>query len=511
MFVLSVKRRLAVIAMPVLGLVLAMGVVHAQPSGPASAAGQPAQAPQPTERFVDGIAAVVNKQVITLFQVEQELKAAQKQLAMQDIQAPDDDTLRRQVLQRMITEELIKQQARRLNVSVSDAQLNEAIANISRRNNMSEAQLKAEIEKSGVAWDYYRRSLRQEILTDLVRQREVDNRIMISDNEVDAFLRSQSVTGGFVGGAQGAPAGQQSAAQGSPMQPLGLAQILIQVPESASPAQVQEYRREAQDALARINAGEDFAAVAAAVSDGQGALEGGDMGVRPAQGWPDLFLQAVQNLSENEVSDIIQSGNGFHILKVTTRGQPSGGAQPPQSAQPQPPAANQQQNEMAAVFQSDGPMMVTQTRVRHILIKTDQATSEERARTRLEDIRQRVLAGEDFSDLARRYSEDASAPLGGELGWLSPGETVPPFEQAMDNLEPGEISEPVRTQFGWHLITVEERRTEDMEDEFKRMRAREVLFERQVGPAFEDWLGQIRAQAYIDNRLDPRGNQLNRN
>ncbi|HCP77642.1 MAG TPA: molecular chaperone SurA, partial [Pusillimonas sp.] len=175
------------------------------------------------------------------------------------------------------------------------------------------------------------------------------------------------------------------------------------------------------------------------------------------------------------------------------------------------PAANQQQNEMAAVFQSDGPMMVTQTRVRHILIKTDQATSEERARTRLEDIRQRVLAGEDFSDLARRYSEDASAPLGGELGWLSPGETVPPFEQAMDNLEPGEISEPVRTQFGWHLITVEERRTEDMEDEFKRMRAREVLFERQVGPAFEDWLGQIRAQAYIDNRLDPRGNQLNRN
>lgn len=508
MFVLSVKRRLAVFAMPVLGLLAGMGVGHAQPNGSASAAGQAAQSPT---RFVDGIAAVVNKQVITLYQLEQELKAAKAQLAMQNIQAPDDDTLRRQVLQRMITEELIRQEARRLNVGVNDAQLDQAVANIAQRNNMSEAQLRAEIEKSGVTWEYYRQSLRQEILTDLVRQREVDSRIMISDGEVDAFLRSQSVTGGFVGGGQptaGAPAGQ-APAQASPMQPLGLAQILIQVPESASPSQVEEYRREAQDALARIKAGADFAAVAAAVSDGPGALEGGDMGVRPAQGWPDLFLQAVQGLSANEVSDIIRSGNGFHILKVTTRG--SGPQQSAQQQVPPPPEVDARANEMAAVFQSEGPMMVTQTRARHILIKTDQATSDERARTRLEDIRQRVLAGEDFGDLARRYSEDASAPLGGDLGWLSPGETVPPFEQAMDNLQPGEISEPVRTPFGWHLITVQERRTEDMEEEFKRMRAREVLFERQVGPAFDDWLGRVRAQAYIDNRLDPRGNQLNRN
>ncbi|NLZ10681.1 MAG: molecular chaperone SurA, partial [Alcaligenaceae bacterium] len=157
-------------------------------------------------------------------------------------------------------------------------------------------------------------------------------------------------------------------------------------------------------------------------------------------------------------------------------------------------------------FAQEGPMMVTQTRARHILVKVDQGTTRERALDRARELRQRVVMGEDFAEVARRTSEDASAPQGGDLGWLTPGETVPPFQQAMDTLSPGEVSEPVLTQFGWHVIKVEDRRTQDMENEFKRMRARQMLFERQAGPAFEDWLGQIRGSAYIDNRLAPRQN-----
>ncbi|MGB6102261.1 MAG: peptidylprolyl isomerase, partial [Pusillimonas sp.] len=242
-----------------------------------------------------------------------------------------------------------------------------------------------------------------------------------------------------------------------------------------------------------------FGGVAASSSDGPQALDGGELGVRPVDGWPDLFVRATQNLQAGQVSDIVQSGNGFHILKVLTRGQPqpqsqgAGPAAPPAMAQ-QAPA-------------QQGPMMVTQTHARHILIKTTQVMSDEQAQTRLAQVRQRLVNGESFEDLAKRYSEDASAPQGGDLGWLTPGETVPAFEQAMDALEPNQISQPIQSQFGWHLIQVLERRTKNMENEFRRMQARQLLFQRRVEPAFEDWLSQLRGQAYIDNRLDPASNR----
>ena len=363
---------------------------------------------------------------------------------------------------------------------------------------MTKEKLRAEIEKTGVAWSYYLDSLRQEMLTDMVRQRAVDSRIVVSDAEVDAFLNSQGRSGNLLGGAQRGAAAQQTVPR-----ELGLAQILVQVPEGASTQQIQDLRAKAESLLARVRGGADFASVAAASSDGPEALEGGNMGVRPTEGWPDIFLSAVSNVATGAVSDIVQSGNGFHILKVTTRGPEPGQSQAANAGVPQP------QQEM---FAQEGPMMVTQTRARHILIKIDQVTSEERALTRIRDFRQRIVMGEDFAEVARRSSDDASAPEGGDLGWLTPGETVQPFQQAMDGLQPGQISEPVLTQFGWHIIQVEERRTRDMEDEFKRMRARQVLFERQAGPAFEDWLSQIRSQAYIDNRLVPRAsnNRFNR-
>jgi len=350
-------------------------------------------------------------------------------------------------------------------------------------------QLRAEIEKTGASWEAYLKNLRQEVRADLVRQRAVDSTIMITDAEVDAYLKAQERRG------SGSPGLSRAAA--APPVALGLAQILVAVPEGAPAGQVQQLRRKAEDILGRLRGGADFASLAASSSDAPEALQGGALGVRPMDGWPDLFLQAVQNVQVGGVSDIIQSGNGFHILKVLEREQP-GGAQ----AAPGQAAQQAQQPQMP-----QGPVMVTQTHARHILIKVSPALSEERALERLRQLRQRISMGEDFQDLARRFSEDASAPQGGDLGWVNPGEMVPAFERAMNALQPGQVSEPIQTQFGWHLIEVLERRTKNMEDEYRRMQARQVLFQRRAEPAFEDWLSHLQGQAYIDNRLDPKSSR----
>jgi len=470
------------------GLLPAVATVAA----PAKAA-KPA-ASQAAPEFVDGIAAVVNKNVITLRQVETQTQSARQQLRQQNIPVPPDDVLRKQVLQRMITQELERQEADRLGVRVNDAQVQRALDTIAQRNRISTAQLRTEIEKSGIKWSDYLDSLRDEVRFDMLRQRAVDSTIMISDAEIDAFLRSQ---GGQAAASKqpqagAAPAAPAPAATGPEV--LGIAQILVAVPEGASSSQVAELRRKAEGLLAKVRGGADFAGVAASSSDGPQALEGGNMGVRPVAGWPDLFVQATRDLQAGQVSGIIQSGNGFHILKVLTRGQ-SG----PARAQAAPQAGP-----AAPVTGQQGPMMVTQTHARHILIKTSKVMTDEQARTRLVQLRQRIENGEKFADLAKRYSEDATAPQGGDLGWLTPGETVPAFEQAMNGLQPGQLSQPVQSQFGWHLIEVIERRSKDMGDEYKRMQARRALFERRLEPAVEEWLNQLRGRAYIDNRLDPQ-------
>ncbi len=492
------KRRLASILIPILG-VTSSGVALA--AKPVAKAAEPAGAQQ-SQQFVDGIAAVVNKKVITLQQVNTEARQAQTQLQRQKIPVPEYAILQKQVLQRMIAEELERQEAERLGIRVSDAQAERAARTIAERNKISVARLQQEVEKSGVAWDTYMKGLRQELRLDLLRQRAIDSTINISDAEVDAFLKNQ---GGQAAPLQQSQPQQPAPAQQSGPQILGLAQILVVVPEGSPPSRVQELRNKAEGLLKRVRGGADFAGVAASSSDDPKALSGGELGVRPVDGWPDLFLQATQNLKPGEVSDVIQSGNGFHILKVLTRGptqspaQASGPASPPTA----PAAGN-------TPLQQQGPMMVTQTHARHILIKTTKVMSDEKAQTRLNQLRERLANGESFESLAKRYSEDVSAPQGGDLGWLTPGETVPPFEQAMNALQPNEISQPVKSQFGWHLIQVLDRRTKNMENEFKRMQARQILFQRRVEPAFEDWLSQLHGQAYIDNRLDPQSNRNRR-
>lgn len=502
---LHAKRWLALVLIPVLGAMSSNGVLAATSTAKSSA---PAKA-APSSQFVDGIAAIVNKKVITLQQVDAEAKSAQEQLKRQKIPVPDTDALRKQVLSRMINEELERQEAQRLGIKVNDAQVQQAVQTIAQRNRISTERLRQEVEKTGVAWNDYLKNLKQEVMLDMLRQRAVDSTITISDAEIDNFLKGQgnqlpAPTQAPVAPAPAAAAPEPAAPQRSGPQVLGLAQILVAVPEGAPAAKVEELRRKAEGLLARVRGGADFAGVAAASSDDPKALNGGELGVRPMNGWPDLFLKETEGLKAGEVSRVFQSGNGFHILKVLTRGQP---ARRP-AAQAQAPAPTPGQPAQPA--QHQGPMMVTQTHARHILIKTTKVMSDEKAETRLNQLRQRLANGESFEDLAKRYSEDASAPQGGDLGWLTPGETVPAFEQAMNALEPNQISQPVKSQFGWHLIQVLERRTKDMEKEYKRMQARQILFQRRVEPAFEDWLSQLRGQAYIDNRLDPQSNRQRR-
>ncbi|OWT71593.1 MULTISPECIES: peptidylprolyl isomerase [unclassified Achromobacter] len=465
--------------------------------GKAPAPAEAAPPAPPPEQFADGIAAVVNKDVITLREVRDATQAAMGDLTRQKIQLPPQDVLQRQVLQRLIMQRLQRQEAARMNIKVDQSTVDQAINTVAARNKISMDQLRKEVEKSGISWETYRRNIADEVLSDRLRARTVDANIIISDAEVDAYLKEQQRRRG------GAPASapmqqaeapeQQAAAVQSDR--IALAQILVRVPDGSNTEQVAVLRKKAEDLLARVKGGSDFASVAAASSDGPEALQGGAMGVRPLDGWPDLFVRAVANLPKGQVSGIIQSGNGFHILKVLDRA--SGGAPAPAPA----PQAMPQQPPGGGAPQ--GPMQVTQTHARHILIKTSAVVNDAQARQRLELLRQRIVSGgEDFATLARQNSQDATAPQGGDLGWLSPGETVPPFEAAMNTLKINEISEPIQSPFGWHLIQVLERREKDVADEMQRMQARRTLFERRSEPAFEDWLDQLHDQAYIDNRLE---------
>jgi len=489
------RRRLAALLITVLGASAASVSLAATSSGRSASA---TTGSGPSQQFVDGIAAVVNQQVITLKQVNLEVADAESNLKMQNIPIPERSILQRQVLQRMIIEELQRQEADRIGIRVSEGQLERAVESIAQRNQMTVEQLRKEVERSGLPWSRYLEGLRSEVRFDLLRQRQVDSTVNITDAEVDAFLRNQGVR-------PAASAPQAAAPMTVPPQQaaprvLGLAQILVAVPETASSSEVNRLQQRAEELLAKLRAGADFAGMAASSSDGPQALEGGVLGVRPVEGWPDLFINAAQGLKVGQVSGIIRSGQGFHILKVLTLGEEQQAARrpaaPDMSATPQSQAAPGQ-----------GPMIVTQTHARHILVRTNQITSDEQAEQRIRHLRDRVLSGESFQDLARRHSDDATAPQGGDLGWLSPGETVPAFEQAMNGLQPGEVSEPIKSPFGWHLIEVLERRNQDMGEDFQRMQARQILFQRRIEPAVEQWLSQLQGQAYIENRLDPQQNR----
>lgn len=486
--------------------------VFAQPSsgGTARPSASPKAAAAGVDRDADTIVAVVNKEVITRRELDARVRLAKRDMAAQRIQMPPDNVLTPQILQRLITEKLELQEGRRLNIQITPVMINTAIETIAKRNNATVAQIRQQLQASGVPWSDYENLIRRELLLERLRQTVVDRTILITDAEVDAFLREQKARE-----AGGLPVVRPTPAPAPPPPPppkpkavqpaiMGIAQILVRVPEGSSTDEVAALRKKAQDLLARVRKGESFESVAKASSDGAEASRGGDLGVRPLNGWPDLFLKAVANVPDGRISNIIQSPNGFHILKVVGR---AGGEPPPQAQQaPPPPAPSGPDAQLPK-----GPMPVQQTQARHILLKSSAVMTDDIARQRLADIRQRIVqGGESFSDLAKRFSNDASAPQGGDLGWLNPGETVPPFEKAMNALKIGEVSAPVQSQFGWHLILVEGRRTQDMADQFLRNQVRQRLFIQRSEAEFDAWLQRVRNQSYIDNRLE-KAERLNRN
>ena len=402
---------------------------------------------------LDAIVAVVNDDVITQLELDTELAAIKKQFAQQRTVLPPDDVLKKQLLERMVLRRIQLQMAERGNVRVDDETLNRTIENIAARNGLSLPAFRETLLREGMDFGQFRENMRDEIVISRLQKRQVDSTVMVTEQEIKNFLANQALQGG---------------AQSE----YRLSHILIGVPEAASAEQIASARGKAQKTVEELRAGADFGQTAIAVSDGQQALEGGDLGWRQVGALPTLFADWVTQHAVGEVSEPMRSPSGFHIIKLAeTR-------------------ANVPQH------------VVTQTHVRHILIHTDELTGSDAARARLLTLKQRLEAGEDFAALAKANSDDpGSAVEGGDLGWVNPGEMVPPFEQAMNTLAEGKLSEPVQSQFGWHLLEVLGRRSHDNTDKVQHDQAREMIHARKVEPALDNWLRRLRDESFVETRL----------
>ena len=414
-----------------------------------------ALAQQPKVIVLDRIVAVVNSEVITRGDLEERTRLVTLQLRQQGTPLPPREVLERQTLERMISNRVQLQFARNTGLRVDDGELDRAIQRIAKENKLSVQDLRGALEKDGLPFSRFREDIRDEIILARLREREVDNRVVVTESEIDNFISTRQ-------------------SQTDRSEEYNLSHILVTVPENASPEQIQSRRDRAEQALAQLKSGADFRQVAAGFSEAPDALQGGNMGWREAARMPTLFLDAIKTLQPGAVSPLLRSANGFHILRVNER------------------------------RGSAAPMIVRQTRARHILIRTNELVPEAEARRRLVSLKERLDNKADFAQLARQYSEDASNAKGGDLGWLSPGDTVPEFERALNSLNPGETSEPVQTPFGWHLIQVLEHRSEDMSRERLRLDARKALHARKSDESYQEWVRQQRDQAYIDYRLEER-------
>jgi peptidyl-prolyl cis-trans isomerase SurA len=419
--------------------------------------GAPVAGPAQNITLVDRIAAVVNKEVITLSELNEAVAGAQRQLRRQGTPAPEREVLERQMLERLILDKAQLQLARDAGIRVDELQLDRAVQRVAQSNGLALADFRRALERDGVVFETFREELREQIVLSRVREREVDDKIQVSDTEIDLFLEQMKTR----------PAERVD---------YNLAHILVRVPEQASPERLAAARAKAEKALAEARAGRDFGQLAAAYSDAPDALQGGALGWRAQDRLPELFSSALRAMGPRDVSEVLRSPAGFHVLKVIER---------------------------RGTVATDAP--VAQTRLRHILIRTSELVSEGEARRRLADLRERIVnGGSDFAELARVHSDDATAGRGGELDWVYQGDTVPDFERAYLELKIGEISQPVRTPFGYHLIQVLERRSADMSPERRRLQARQALRERKSDEAYQEWLRQLRDQIYVELRLDER-------
>lgn len=402
---------------------------------------------------VDRVVAVVNKEVITQVELRGRIAQATTQLGRQGVQIPPPDVLERQVLERLIIERIQRQLAEEGALRVDEATLSRAIARIAENNKLTEDELRSRLAQDGVTWERFREQIRSEILLTRLREREVDSQVVVTEAEIDNFIATNPEA--FTG------------------QEFMVAHILLRAPESPTQQDITRLTRRAEEVSAKLAAGEDFGQLAASYSDAPDAMSGGQIGWRSQDRLPALFADALRDLDPGQVSPVIRSAAGLHIVKfVAVRG-----------------------------GELSGTTEVEQTRARHILLKTSEVLSDSDAESRLLGLRERIVNGESFEDLARANSADLSAAKGGDLGWLNQGDTVPEFQRAMNDLAPGEISGPVQSPFGWHLIQVVERRMQDLSDERKRTVARNALRTRKADEAYNDWLRRIRDSAYVEIRL----------
>ena len=404
---------------------------------------------------VDRIVAVVNNEVITSREVAVRIKTVTQQLGQQGTPLPPPDVLQKQVLERMIMDRLQIQLAKETALRVDDMQLDRTVGRVAENNKMSLTDFRRALERDGIQFDKFREEIRNEIMLSRLREREVDSKITISDNEIEFFL------------------GQQDASKSAAAE-YNLSHILLRLPEQASPEQVEKQRTRAAEVLLQLREGADFAKLAVSFSDATDALQGGAMGWRVRDRLPELYSQALDVMKAGDVSGVLRSPAGFHVIKLLERR--GGGA----------------------------PVLVEQTRARHILVKTSQIVSEADAKRKLTNLRERIVTGADFGELAKLNSDDSSAVNGGDLGWLYPGDTVPEFERTMNSLKSGEVSESFQTTFGWHLMQVLERRKSDVSGERKVLEARQILRERKADEAYQEWLRQLRDRAFIEYRVDER-------
>ncbi len=412
---------------------------------------QPASKSQPV--LLDAVAVVINDDVITQDELDEKVTATIKQLQKQGTPLPQGDVLEKQMLERMIGDKLQLEYAKQTGVRVDDNQLDLAISRVAEQNKFSGlAEFKARLEKDGVDYAKYREDVRNELIFTRLREREVESKLVISDAEVDAYLENKEK-------------------MGDATEEFHLAHILVVVPEQASADKIKASLARADAAYAQLKAGADFAQVAAGISDAKDALTGGDLGWRSSDRLPPAFLEVLHQLKPGETTEVMRSTSGFHILKLI------------------------------ATRSGNAPVVITQTHARHILIKTSEIVSAAEAKKRILEVKQRIDAGADFAEQAKRYSEDGSAQQGGDLDWLSPGQTVPEFEAAMNKLQPKQMG-MVQSQFGWHLIQVMERRDTDVSEQQKRQQARIAIGTFKADEQYQDWQRQLRDRAFIEYHLD---------
>lgn len=403
---------------------------------------------------LDKIIVIVDNDIITQVELDNRIKLISQQLKQKGNKLPSLDTLRKQILERLILEKLQLEMAKKTGIRVNDEMVNRVIANIARENNLPMKKFREALKKDGFKFSEFRENIRREVTIARLRKMRVENEVNISEQEINNFL-SQSLKGK------------------SANNEYHLNHILIATPEAATPQQIDAAEEKAKKIFRELEKGDDFTQKAIAVSNDELALKGGDLGWRKAAQLPTLFTPIVAKMKKNEIKGPLRSASGFHIIKLKNK------------------------------RNTDQKNIINQTLARHILIRPTQILSQADARSRIVDIRQRVSSGGDFASIAKASSDDkASAAEGGSLGWVSPGKMVPTFEEEMNKLKPGKISQPFRTQFGWHIVQVLSHRKYDNTEQFQRSQALQLIRKRKTEEAIQDWLRRLRAEAYVDYRTN---------